>query len=100
MTKIAQITPAIKRFIELERKKEEVKRYFEELSEATKAVVAEIGVDTFFQDPTDNTVFQIVEPEGRYVNYERYSYVRTKREGEARGSLSVKKAEEAGFTVK
>jgi hypothetical protein len=98
--KVKAITPAIQRFIELERKKEEVKKYFEELNNSIKEVVDEIGIGTFFQDPTDRTVYQIVEPEGRFVNYERYSYIRTKREGEVRGSLSVKKAEEAGFELK
>lgn len=97
---VTQITPTIQRFIELERKKEEVKKYFEELSAATEAVVQEIGVDTFFQDPTDGTVYQMVVPEGRFVAFDKYSYIRTKREGETRGSLSVKKAEEAGFDIK
>ena len=99
MTKVSQITPAIQRFIELERKKEEVKKYFEELSNSINDVVEEIGVGTFFQDPTDQTVYQITEPAGRFVNYERYSYVRTKREGETRGSLSMKAAKEAGFDL-
>jgi hypothetical protein len=93
------ITPEIRRFLELERKKEEVKRYFDELAEATEAVVKQIGVDAYFQDPADNTVFKMVIPEGRYVHFERFSYVRTKRQDEKRGTLSMKEAKEAGFDV-
>lgn len=92
-------TTKIQRFIELERKKEEVKRYFEELSQATEELVQELGVNSYFQDPTDGTVFKLVVPEGRYVNFDKYSYVRTKREGETRGTLSVKEAKENGFEV-
>jgi len=87
------------RFVALERKKEEVKKYFEELQAATEAVVAEIGVNGYFQDESDGTVFKMVNPDGKFVKFERLSYERTKREGELRGSLSVKEAKEAGFTV-
>ena len=100
MTKIAPISPVIRSFIDLERKKEEVKEYYESLNKATEAVVAEIGVGTYFQDPTDGTVYQVVVPEGRFVTYEKYGFIRTKRDGETRGSLSVKKAEEIGLKVK
>lgn len=96
---VSQLTPAIQRFIELERKKTDVKKYFDELKTALEAVVAEVGVDTFFQDPTDGCVYQIVEPAGRFVAYERYGYVRTRRENEKRGDLSLKDAEAAGFVV-
>jgi hypothetical protein len=99
MAKIVPVNKTIQHFIELERKKEEVKKYFEELSAATQAVAEEFGTEVFFQDPTDNTVYQIVVPEGKFVSFDKFGYVRTKREGEARGSLSVKKAQEAGFDV-
>ena len=94
-----QITPEILRFIELERKKNEVKKYYEELSLATEAVVKQIGIGTYFQDPSDNTVYKTEIPTGRYVNFEKYGCIRTKREGEARGTLSVKEAKEQGFEV-
>jgi hypothetical protein len=95
----ANLTPAIQRFIELERKKTDVKKYFEELKKAIEAVVAEVGVGNYFQDPTDGTVFKLVEPEGRFVNYERFGYNRTRRKDEKRGDLSMKEAQEAGFKV-
>lgn len=90
---------AIQRFIELERKKEEVKKYFEELQSALESVVAEIGVGTYFQDPTDGTVYKTTIPEGRFVHFDKYGYLRTKREGESRGSLSMKEAKEQGYEI-
>lgn len=94
------MTPAMQKFLELEKQKETVKQFFDELQAALEAVSAEVGVGGMFQDPSDGTVFKIEVPEGRFVKFEKLGYVRTKREGEARGSLSVKEAEAAGFKVK
>jgi hypothetical protein len=93
------MTPEIQRFIELERKKEEIKKYFEELAHITEIVAKQVGIGAYFQDPTDNTVFKIIIPEGRFVNFDKYGYIRTKRKDESRGSLSVKEAKENGFDV-
>jgi len=90
---------AIQKFLELERKKTVVKKFFDELSEATEAVAKELGIGGFFQDPSDGTVFKIVVPDGRFVHYERIGYVRTRRSDEKRGDLSLKEAEAAGFKV-
>lgn len=93
------LTSAQQQFVNLERKKEEVKKYFEELNLAVEAVAKEIGVGGMFQDPSDGTVFKVVVPEGKFVHFEKLSYVRTRRTNEARGDLAVKEAEAAGFTV-
>ena len=92
------ITDLQRRLVELDRKKDMVKAYYEELTDVLTQLAAETGVNNMFQDG-DGVVYQIVEPEGRYVSYEKFSYVRTKRDGETRGSLSKKKAEEAGFVL-
>lgn len=93
------MSEAINRFLELEKRKTEIKKYYEELTEATEAVAKEVGIGGFFQD-AEGVVYGIVIPDGKFINYERISYVRTKRPGETRGSLSVKEAEANGFTVK
>ena len=95
------MSQAIQRFIELERKKADVKKYFEELSKATEEVIKEVGVGAYFQD-NDGVVYKTVIPDGRFVNYEKFGYNRTRRAflGEKRGDLSLKEAQEAGFTVK
>jgi len=87
------------KLIELDKKKEQIKQYYEELRTTITQVHELVGDDGFFQDPSDGTVFQIVKPTGRFVQFEELGYIRTKREGEKRGELSVKKAEEAGFKL-
>lgn len=92
------MTEAQKRFVNLEKKKAEVKRFFDELKEATQDVAKEVGINGYFQD-NEGTVYKIVEPEGKFVTYEKISYVRTRRQDEKRGDLSLTEAESAGFTV-
>lgn len=92
------MTPTQAKFVELEKKKEDIKKYFEELTEATKALAEEIGVGGYFQD-TEGTVYKIVVPEGRFVKFETIGYNRTRRTGEKRGDLSLKEARENGFDV-
>ena len=92
------MTEAQKKFIALEKRKEEVKKYFEELEEATKAVAKEIGIDGMFQDG-EGTVYKIVVPEGRFVKFDQIGYERTRRLGEKKGSLSLTDARERGFVV-
>jgi len=94
------LTPAMQKLVDLDKKKAEIKQYFEELQAALEAVSAEVNVGGMFQDPSDGTVFKITEPDGKFVKFEKLGYDRTKREGEARGTLSVKEAKEAGFDVK
>lgn len=94
-----KLTTAQQKFLDLERQKEQVKKYLEELKKSIEEVSKEVGIGGFFQDPSDGTVFQIVEPEGRFVHYEKISYIRTRRLNEKRGDLSLEKAKAAGFTL-
>lgn len=63
-----------------------------------ESVAKEVGINGYFQD-NEGTVYKVVEPDGKYVNFEKISYVRTRRLNEKRGDLSLKEAEEAGFSV-
>ncbi len=92
------MSPTKRKFVELEKRKEEVKQYFEQLQQAVVDVSAEVGVNGFFQDE-EGTVYKIVVPEGKFVHFEKLSYERTRRPGEKRGDLSMKEAEEAGFIL-
>jgi hypothetical protein len=92
------MTEAQKRFVELERQKDAVKKYLDDLRAATETLAKEIGINGMFQDE-QGIVYKVVEPEGRFVNYEKISYVRTRRAHEKRGDLSMKEAESAGFKV-
>lgn len=93
------MTDKQKRFVELERRKDEIKKYYEDLSSAVNDLIQENGVDCYFMDE-QGIVYGIVEAEGKWIPYEKYTYVRTKRDGEARGSLSLKEAQERGFQIK
>jgi hypothetical protein len=86
------------KLINLDRKKEEVKKFFEEYQSTIKDLVQICGISHHFQDEC-GIVYQLVELEGRYVNFDRYGLERTKRPGEDRGSLSIKKAKELGYDV-
>jgi len=87
-----------KKFIALEKEREVHKQYFKDLNEATQAVADEIGIGKYFQDDR-GTVFKIVVPTGRWVEFEQIGYVRTRRADESKGSLSLKEAQEAGFSL-
>jgi len=92
------LTDAEKKFVELEKEKQEHKLFFEELQLATQAVAEESGVGKMFQDE-DGTVYEIVIPEGKFVHFDKIGYNRTRRAEEKRGDLSLKKARENGFEV-
>jgi hypothetical protein len=86
------------RFLELERRKDEFKKYQEDLETATAELIQEQGLNSYFQDE-QGTVYKLIECPGRFIKFERFSVLRTKRPGEERGSLSVKEAREHGFQV-
>lgn len=92
------MTEAQTRFVALERKKEEIKKFFDELNTACEAVVKEVGVNGYFQDE-QGIVYKVIVPEGKFVHFEKFGYVRTRRTHEKRGDLSMKEAEGAGFTL-
>lgn len=92
------MSDAINKFLILERKKAEVKKYYEELNLALEEVVKELGINKYFQD-SEGTVFKTVIPEGKFVSFDKIGYVRTRRADEKRGDLSMKEAKEAGFEV-
>ena len=92
------MTETQKKFVELERKKEDIKRYFDELALATEALVKETGVGSYFQDE-QGVVYKVVVPDGKFVHFEKFSVKRTRRPHEDKGELSMKEAEGAGFKL-
>jgi hypothetical protein len=92
------MTEAQIKFITLEKRKEEIKKYYEDLAAATEAVSKEIGINGYFQD-MEGVVYKVVIPEGKFVHFEKLSYVRTRRAHEKRGDLSMKEATDAGFAL-
>lgn len=94
-----ELTETQKKFVELDRRKPEYKQFVEELKAATEAVVAEMGLGKFFQDE-QGVVYETAEATGRFVYFDRFTINRTRRAGEAKGTLSIRAAQEAGFQVK
>jgi hypothetical protein len=94
------MTEAQRKFVELEKQKEIIKSYLENLNSAVSEVAKEIGINGFFQD-TDGTVYKIVVPTGKWVPHESVSYLRTRRMHEEKSPLplALKDAEAAGFAV-
>jgi predicted metal-dependent phosphotriesterase family hydrolase len=85
--------------IELSKQYEAGKEAMKILKQKMLAVMTQIGVGNHFQDPADNTVFQIVKPTGTFISFDDLGYERTKRTGEVKGSMSMKKAQELGYTL-
>ena len=97
--KLTKVQDLQRQLVELDRRKDQVKKFFEDYKATVDAIVSFTGVNHSFQDD-QGIVYQLVEAEGKWVNFDRFTVERTKRPGETRGTLSVKKAKELGFTVK
>lgn len=89
----------LNRIVELDNIKEEYKEKMKELDQLLEEVVNDKGIDFFFQDHSSGIVYKTVVPTGRYIEYHKYGYKRTKKEGERAGSLSMKEARENGFDI-
>ena len=79
-------------------KKEELKAQMKEVNLALDSILTELGEGNAFQ-AYDGTVVKVSKPTGTYIEFKNIDYVRTRREGEVKGSLSKKEAEEMGFIL-
>ena len=93
------MSPLHLKLVELDRRKDEVKKFYEEYKETLEALVKEHGVGHSFQDD-QQIVYQLAEANGKWVSFDKFNLERTKREGEKAGTLSIKRAQELGFEVK
>jgi hypothetical protein len=93
------LTDVQKRFVELDKKKAEYKEFVELLAQATKDLVAEMGIGGHFQDG-EGIVYQTADCDGKFVYFDKFEIKRTRRPGERAGSLSMKGAKELGYEVK
>ena len=93
------LTDEQQKFLELSKRSESLRSELKELGSELEGLLKTIGIGSSFQDPTDNTVFEVVVPNGTFVSFKSVDYDRTKREGEKRGSLSMTRAKELGFAL-
>ena len=87
------------KFLDLVKTYEDLQNRLSEVRGQLEEAMKNLGVGTMLQDPSTGIVYQVVKPNGTFIYYRDLEYIRTKKEGERAGSLSVKKAEEAGFIV-
>lgn len=89
------------KFLELAKYFEELKDKLSETGEQLNAVMKDLGIDTYVQDPETLIVYKVIKPTGTFVEYREIGYKRTAKEGERGGTVLAKKeAEEAGFILK
>lgn len=88
------------KFIELAKKYEKQSEELDKTREELAAVMTDLGVGTYVQDPVTNAVYKVVEPNGTFMYYRKIDYKRTALDGERGGTvLSKKEAQEAGFIL-
>ena len=75
---------------QIEMLKEQLKPLQKELDETIK----EIPINEMFQDDETKIIYRIVPQTGTFVEFKPLIYQRTKKEGEAKGTISQKDAEE------
>lgn len=98
---VAELTDdeLFKKFATLDIQRDLAKAIFE----AYKEVVAEMhrrkGASFHWQD-AEGTVHQLAVSDGRWVAFEPLVVNRTRRNGEAKGTLSEKAAKELGYDIK
>jgi len=86
------------KFVELDKKKAEYKLFFEEYKESIIEVIDEIGLGKSFQDD-EGIVYLTDECNGKFVYFDKFEIKRTRREGETKGTLSMKMAKELGHIL-
>lgn len=89
-----------KRFFELTQRYEKLKDEMKQVREEMNAVMANLGLDTYHQDPLTGLVYKIEEPKGTYVEFQSITYKRTAKQGERGGNVLAKsEAEAQGFVL-
>lgn len=94
----AFLLPLQMQIVANEKKKAEAKKVFEDSARLAKQMVDFTGFGFFFQDAA-GIVYKTNLPEWKSQKIEHQEIQRTRYEGEAKGSLSMPEARQAGFVV-
>ncbi len=86
--------------LEVSKEYEVLKAKMKELKPKLTELLEKVGIGNHFQEPSKLTVYQVVKPKGKYTYFDTIDYERTKFADEKKGSLSMKKAEELGYSLK
>jgi len=87
------------RFLALAKKKEDLAKQLKQVNLELDDVMRQIPLGEMFQDYADMVVYQVIAPAGTFISFKNVDYIRTRREGETKGSLSMKEAQAAGFVL-
>lgn len=87
------------KFVAQAKKLEDLARQMKQANQDLYNTMRDLPLGEMFQDPADGVVYQVIIPAGTFVEYKALSYIRTKKEGETKGTLSMKEAEAAGFIL-
>lgn len=90
------MTKTQEKYVKMEKQYMEVKAWEAEFDKVTAELYDELGEAGHFQDD-EGTVYQAVKPAGTFVKYYDKEILRTRREGETKGTLSLTKAKELGY---
>ena len=93
------MTELQKKYVQMEKQKAKIKEFYEKFDALTEELFDELGEGGHFQDD-EGTVYQAVNQTGTFVSFKTKGIDRTRREGEKKGSLSLKSAEALGYEVK
>jgi hypothetical protein len=87
------------KFLELVDRIEKGRKLLKELGKELAEEMRQIPLGEMFQNPKDGVVYQVIAPSGTYVEFKNIDYIRTRKEGEKAGTLSITAAKEAGFSL-
>lgn len=77
---------------------EQVKTLYKYYKKCIDIILKDLPQGLIFQDD-DKIVYKVVKPKGTYVDFKEVDYVRTRKEDEKIGTLSLKEAKEEGFEL-
>lgn len=93
----------INQLITMEVKKAEVKKFYEDYGKLQEKLEETFGIGFNFQDQNTGIVYLTERPEWKNIRMEHFGIARTRSaeeiEAKGKGSLSITKAQELGYTV-
>jgi hypothetical protein len=86
------MTPIEQKFVDLANKIEDLNKQRKELQLQLDSVMLELGLGHVIKDG-GGTVYLIDSVKGTYVEYKQIGYTRSRKDGEAKGTLSKTEAD-------
>jgi CRISPR/Cas system-associated protein Csx1 len=88
-----------KEFLNAVKMRENFIEALKKVNQNLESLMLEIGLNQYIQDPDTLVVHKIVTPKGQFIEFKKIDYVRTRKEGENSGDLSMSEAMDVGFDL-